>query len=119
MSELTNEDITQLRSALLLLRQELAALLESSKEAARPVDLDQPIGRVSRMDAMQEQKMIAANRSAAMIRQRQVDAAIERMDEDEYGDCVECGEAIGYRRLEAHPEAPFCIVCQRARENSA
>jgi len=33
-----------------------------------------------------------------------------------YGDCESCGEPIGYSRLEARPEARFCIACQTRLE---
>jgi DnaK suppressor protein len=38
------------------------------------------------------------------------------LDDDDYGECVTCGEGVGFRRLEAQPEAPFCIACQSQRE---
>jgi DnaK suppressor protein len=114
--ELDSAQLAALRDALLKLRAELAQMLTSSKSAADPVDLDQPIGRVSRMDAMQQQSMLAANREAARQRQRQVAAALERFEEEEYGDCLGCGEPVDRRRLAAHPETPFCIGCQTARE---
>lgn len=34
----------------------------------------------------------------------------------DYGDCENCGEPIGYSRLEARPEARFCIACQTRLE---
>ena len=114
--ELTAEQIEELRGALLMLHEDLAKQLSSSKEGARPVDLDAPIGRVSRMDAIQQQSMRVANRSAALLRQRQVTAAIERCEEGEYGECQGCGEPVEYRRLKANPEAPFCLGCQSSRE---
>ncbi len=91
-------------------------MLSSSSDAARPVDLDQPIGRVSRMDALQQQSMVAANRASARLRRKQVDAALRRLDEGDYGDCASCGDPIAPRRLAAHPEAPLCVACQGRRE---
>lgn len=116
MDELTDGEVEELRRELRALRSELAALLSSSREASRPVDLDQPIGRLSRVDAMQQQSMLVANRRAAQVRQQQVEAGLHRVEDGDYGLCVSCGEPIGYRRLKARPEAPFCLRCQSARE---
>lgn len=116
MEELTTDQLEALRQNLCSLGEDLARLLAVTKDASAPVDLDEPMGRLSRMDAMQQQKMLAANRTAARLRQQQVAAALERMERDEYGECQSCGEAIGYPRLEANPEAPFCLGCQSARE---
>ena len=116
MAELSDEEKTVLRQALLSLQAELSAMLSSLEEAAAPVDLEAPIGRLSRMDALQEQNMAMANRHAAQLRLKQSQAAVARFARDEYGDCLECGEAIGLRRLMAKPESPFCLQCQTRRE---
>ena len=104
------------RRALQKLRDELDELVASTTDAAKPVDLAEPIGRLTRMDAMQQQKILAANRLAAQQRRRQVDAALERIEAGEYGECVACGEDIEPRRIEAQPESPMCLRCQSERE---
>ena len=116
MPELTDREKDSLREALLTLREELSDMLASSEGDAAPVDLEEPIGRLSRMDAMQQQNMIMANRRAARSRLQQTHAALTRFDEDEYGDCLDCGEAIDFRRLVAKPESLFCLKCQNGRE---
>ncbi len=116
MNALRPDQIGDLHQDLLALREELRALLSLSGEAARPVDLDEPIGRLSRMDAMQQQSMLQANRRAAQLRQQQVEAALQRLREEEYVECLECGEPIGFPRLAARPEAPLCLGCQGLRE---
>jgi DnaK suppressor protein len=45
-----------------------------------------------------------------------VQHALARMTEGEYGLCENCGEEIGYSRLEARPEARLCIACQTRLE---
>lgn len=39
---------------------------------------------------------------------RAIEAALARMDEGEYGYCVECGDAISEERLDVLPHTPFC-----------
>lgn len=116
MEALTDSQRGSLRRALEALDRELQTAHESSADGAAPVDLDEPIGRISRIDAIAQQRMVQANRASAQQRQQQVRAALRRFDEDEYGVCVTCGEEVGFRRLEAQPEALFCIACQSERE---
>jgi DnaK suppressor protein len=116
MDALTPEEVATLAGVLEELEGDLHAQLEASKEGARPVDLGEPIGRLSRMEAMQQQSMTQANRRAAQLRLTQVAAAKQRIERDEYGDCAECGEPIGRERLAVRPEAPLCIGCQGRRE---
>jgi DnaK suppressor protein len=45
-----------------------------------------------------------------------VDAALQRIAEGSYGDCLACGAPIAEARLKAAPEASRCIACQEKRE---
>ena len=45
-----------------------------------------------------------------------VDAALARIEDGSYGTCVDCGEAIGWPRLNAQPTAQRCITCQEKLE---
>jgi len=46
-----------------------------------------------------------------------VDAALKRIADGTYGECMDCGAAIAEARLLAAPEASRCIACQEKREN--
>ena len=116
MNELNKQQRAELHQALLALHEELVKLFENSSDGAQPVSLDEPIGRLSRMDAMQQQSMVQANRRTAQTRLTRIAAALRRHASGEYGLCMECEEQIGYPRLKAQPEAPFCINCQGSRE---
>lgn len=115
--DLSEEERRELHADLTNLADDLRQGLEGSAAAARPVELDQPaVGRVSRIDAIQQQKMLEANRLAQKARFDLVRSALRRCEEEDYGDCMNCGEGIGFRRLKARPESVFCIECQTARE---
>ena len=47
-----------------------------------------------------------------LLQLKLVDAALDRMDSQDYGVCVDCGDPISYRRLAAIPWANRCIACQ-------
>lgn len=118
MDELTDLERGQLGEALAALLEELSQAVNLAEEGAKPVDLDQPIGRLSRMDAMQQQAMAKATRAKAKIRLAQVRLALEAMVGGEYGYCRRCEEPIGVGRLRSRPETPFCVECQGQREKS-
>ena len=56
----------------------------------------------------------AAQHTAAQL--RVVKHALGKFADGSYGLCENCGETIGYSRLNARPEARFCIVCQTRLE---
>jgi len=117
MEELTEEQAEALRRQLVELVAELEDRLRAGASSAEPVVLDQSsVGRLSRMDAMQQQAMAKATREKAQLRLSQCKTALSSFDRDEYGLCRKCDEPIGYRRLSAKPEAPFCLECQRGAD---
>jgi DnaK suppressor protein len=118
MDALTPTQIQTLQKQLNALAQELDAALAETLAGIQPVDLDEPIGRLSRMDAMQQQSMAAANRRNLEIRQQQVKAALNAIGIGEYGWCRRCEEEIAFSRLEVRPESPLCIACQRNLEKT-
>ncbi len=112
MDELTEEQIAELKARLSTLSDELTASLESTRDDTRPVSLEEPIGRLTRMDAIQQQSMSAAIRRQTDLRLRQVAQALGLAQRGEYGLCRRCEDPIGYARLSARPESPYCLDCQ-------
>jgi len=47
----------------------------------------------------------------------QIRSALVRIGEGSYGSCLQCGNTIGSKRLEALPWTPYCIDCQEKIEN--
>jgi len=90
--------------------------VEGLGDETRPVEPDPAIGRISRMDAIQIQQMAKASKSKASLRLLRVEAALRRVDAEEFGECYECGADIGYLRLKARPESTFCVHCKSQRE---
>jgi len=100
------------REALLTRRDELLALSRISSDSRDAVALDQQsVGRLSRMDAMQAQAMAKANERQRRIELSRIEAALRRIEEDEYGYCQKCGEEIAPERLRVDPAASFCVEC--------
>ena len=120
MDDLTADQVASQKQALLELKAEVETVLRQSQEDAKPVELDQPaVGRLSRMDAIQQQKMAEANRRRQQIRLARIKAALQAIDEDEYGICRRCEEPIAIARLRVQPECVVCLACQASLETRA
>ncbi len=95
-------------------RAEVAEAAAAHEDERRPVQLDQTgSGRLSRMDALQDQAMAIELERRREIELSRIDSALERLAEGEYGDCVTCGQAIEQQRLELDPAIPLCLACAR------
>ena len=105
-------DIEKFRTQLETRKAELTASIENAAESAAPVELDQQVqGRLSRMDAIQGQAMAQATIERRRIEIAQINAAFKRMEESEFGYCVECGDEIAPKRLELNPAIARCVEC--------
>ncbi len=115
---MTEPTPAQLKSRFLSrLQEELDALHHASEATAdqrKPVELDQQsVGRLSRMDAMQQQAMAAALDGRRAARVRALEAALRRINGDDFGWCDTCGEFIGEKRLDLDPTLMRCRNCAR------
>jgi DnaK suppressor protein len=91
--------------------EECGKTIEKLKESSRPVMLDGSIGRLTRIDAIQAQKVNQALLKRAEDTQDALLRARERLNDPEFGTCSDCGETISFARLMAVPHARRCISC--------
>lgn len=110
-------DIEIYREKLLALRDEILQLTDTRTASVATVTLDQSsVGRLSRMDALQQQAM-AQNTSQRVERElRLIEAALRRCDEGVYGICTECDDPINPKRLAINPTITLCIECASTGE---
>ena len=109
---LSFEDLSELRQILLLRLAELEQMDALSEDSRRPVELDQnSVGRLSRMDAIQQQAMAFASQGRRHHDLRRINQALARLDEGEYGFCGTCGDPIALARLRLDPTVGLCIDC--------
>ncbi len=105
-------DIGKAKVRLKSKRDELQELSKISSEARNTVELDQQsVGRLSRMDAMQQQAMAEAlerTRQRDLVR---IDQAELRLIDGEYGYCAQCDSEIPDGRLAIDPMAERCVNC--------
>ena len=117
MDTLNLQERQQLIDALRALQIELKSFIESLAEATATVELDQgQQGRLSRIDAMQSQKMAQAQKRRAEQRLERVSNILAASDEDSFGCCGDCEEPIPIQRLLARPDAVLCVECAAQRQ---
>ena len=85
---------------------------EAKRRDTAPVELDQArVGRLSRMDAMQQQAMAKAAARLVDIERQRIQTALRRIEDEEYGYCIFCDEEIAEKRLRFDPSLLTCISC--------
>lgn len=121
MAALTQSQIDQLVKKLnadyQALRREVREELENSGDQHR-IDLlnEEPgdAGDESLANALSDFNVARFDRQIQGL--RDIEAALRRVKDGEYGTCIDCGDEIGFTRLQAYPTAKRCIICQEQRE---
>ena len=101
-----------------LLQKKLDELLgEADKTLEEMTDMDDhfpdPTDRAS-VESDRSFELRIRDRERKLI--KKIKKALERIDEGTYGVCEECGEDIGFKRLEARPVTTLCIECKSKQE---
>lgn len=120
MPNITEKQLTKLRKSLLAYRKQLQQEIhdELVKEGSSSA-----ISLAGKVHDKQEESLseMLTEINLAMLSQHQhelknLERALRRMDEGEYGDCIDCDAPIAIARLRAYPTAVRCILCQAKHE---
>ena len=103
---------TKYKKLIELQLEELTADNALGQSAQKTVELDQQsVGRLSRMDALQSQAMAQAQQRRRDVLKGSLQAALQRLKDEEFGYCLECGDEIEEARLLANPVVIKCMSC--------
>lgn len=117
MTSMTKQQYSELRQRLLSDKERLENQLESREDTNKDLSLRDSTGELSAADnhpADVGTEVFERGRDLAIQETlerelEQIDAALQRMDQGEYGTCAECGREIPYERLEALPYTAYCL----------
>ena len=90
---------------------EIEQYLEKTEESAEAVSPDKGLGRLSRMEAMQDQQLMLEARRRKKMQKVAVQSALQRIENGQFGICIFCGNLIPEERLEVAPESSSCVNC--------
>ena len=108
---MNHEKLGKFQKELNDLRKEITDYLKKSEDSAAAVEPDKGLGRLSRMEAMQDQQMVLELRRRKKRQLLEVGNALKRIEQGSFGKCIFCGKEISYERLEAFPEVQTCMSC--------
>lgn len=113
---LSDDELEYFEALLKERERETLRMLESGADSAKPVSMDQAIGRLTRIDAIQQQQIALHSRGRLEQQLARIRAALRRVSDGNFGECIKCDEPIGRRRLEVAPENPVCMHCLQKME---
>lgn len=85
--------------------------IDDLKEITKPISPENSIGRVSRMDAINNKSVNEATLRTAETKLNKINLALEKVNDPSFGICRKCGKQIPYGRLILMPESSTCVNC--------
>jgi len=86
-------------------------VIKEYKELSKPVEPDCAIGRVSRMDAINNKSVVEASLRQAESKLRNLRRVFSQLGSNEFGICLKCKQPIPLGRILIRPESLFCVNC--------
>jgi len=113
---LDKRTIDRFKKLLLKEREQIMGDVKQIHESSQEVGQDgiQDIGDEA-ANVYNKQILLTLNENER-LRVKEVDEALDRMENGTYGICEECGEPIGLKRLEVKPVAKYCVPCKTKLE---
>ena len=87
--------------------------IEDYQEIIKPVAPDVAIGRISRMDAINNNSVTAAALRQAEEKLEKLNYVLSKIDSEEFGICLKCKQAIPPGRILIRPESMYCVNCAK------
>ena len=104
------------KKKLLTRREELMRTIARTAEEGRQADEDQTVDLSDKAANSYTKEFLFGMTNADRSILNMIEAALKRIQNDEYGVCANCQEEMQQKRLEAVPWAKHCINCQEKAE---
>ena len=104
-----SKELERLRRELVIVEIEMDSLIQESGEGAGD---DQADAGTKTFEREHEMSLVINARDMVL----QTERALDRIDSKRYGNCEECGNAIGKARLQVFPRATLCMLCKQKEE---
>ncbi len=109
---MNQQERIQVKNYLLKEKKKLEERLTELKELTKPIAPDCAIGRVSRMDAINNRSINEAAFQKSKDKQKKINISLEHIDDEDFGNCIQCGKPIPIQRLLIMPGS-LCVRCSR------
>lgn len=81
------------------------------KDMAQPISPDDSLGRITRMDAINNKSVVDAAIRQAEDKLSKLKHVLNKLGTDDFGKCSRCGGSIPIQRILIMPESAYCVKC--------
>jgi len=110
---MTDQGKTDIKAKILEEIEKTKKSIADYKELTKPISPENAIGRISRMDAINNKSVIEAALRQAESKLKNLQAVLENMEDQDFGLCQKCQKPIPIGRILLMPQSRFCVNCAR------
>ena len=85
--------------------------IHNYSELCKPISPENSIGRISRMDAINNKSVVEAALIKSKEKMSQLKAMQNNISNSDFGNCKKCQKEIPFGRLMLQPHSKFCVIC--------
>lgn len=113
MTYLNDMDKEKVRTTILEEISKTKSSIEHYIELTKPIAPNDAIGRVSRMDAINNKTINEASLRQAESKLKSLHIVLSKLNDDDFGMCLKCKQPIPIGRILIRPESLLCVNCAR------
>lgn len=110
---MNTEQKTLLKNSIARKIKSLGREIEELKEVTKPVAPENAIGRLSRMEAINNKSVAEASLRNCEDKLKRLKRSAQQIDRPDFGLCLKCKQPIQFQRLKLMPESERCVSCAR------
>ena len=108
---MTEKEKTELRDRILERSVEVELRIEQLRESTQPISPDKGLGRLTRLEAMQDKGVNEAALERLRDESARLHNSLVNIMRPGFGNCQNCGQEISIERLQALPASTLCMEC--------
>lgn len=85
--------------------------IKETEKMTQPISPENSLGRISRMDAINNKSVMEASLRNKISKRNKLKMALTQIDQEGFGNCLNCKKQINPKRLMFMPESTKCIKC--------
>ena len=110
---MNSNELKEIETLIISEIKETKEYISEYKEMTKPEAPDCAIGRVSRMDAINNRSVTEAALRSSEEKLKGLEYVLTKLDDPNFGKCARCNEKIAIKRIILRPQSVYCVRCAR------
>lgn len=108
---MTSKELNEIKKIITEEVKKTESSIDHYKELTKPIAPENAIGRISRMDAINNKSVNDAALKKAELKLKNLKIALNNLNDSNFGKCANCSQNIPIGRILLMPQSRFCVNC--------